>query len=91
MLLELPFPPSINGYWRAYRRGSHCTQIISQKGRDYREEVISLLQSHTEPLRGRLMVKIDLYPPDSVNGMLIITRKGYLMLLLMLRYGRMMN
>jgi crossover junction endodeoxyribonuclease RusA len=64
MRLELPFPPSVNGYWRAFKRGSICTQIIAQKGRDYRDEVVGLLQDHLEPLEQRLMVKVSLYPPD---------------------------
>jgi crossover junction endodeoxyribonuclease RusA len=34
--LTLPWPPSVNGYWRAISRGGHVTQIISQHGRLYR-------------------------------------------------------
>jgi len=39
MDIRLPFPPSVNGYWRAFKRGNICTQIISKKGREYRAAV----------------------------------------------------
>lgn len=35
--LELPMPPSINGYWRAFRG----RQIISEAGREYRKALVS--------------------------------------------------
>ena len=59
---ELPWPPSINGYWRSFRG----RQIISKKGRDYRKESLRLLGVMGltgEKLEGRLSVSITLYPP----------------------------
>ena len=35
----MPFPPSINGYWRTFKN----RQIISKRGRDYRSAAISHL------------------------------------------------
>ena len=59
MILKLPFPPSVNGYWRAFKG----RQIISKKGREYRELVLSMLPQ-MEPMSTRLSVEIDFYPPD---------------------------
>jgi Holliday junction resolvase RusA-like endonuclease len=39
MELQLPFPPSVNQYWRNFRGRT----IISKAGRDYRAEVWSTL------------------------------------------------
>ena len=58
----LPFPPSINGYWRTFRN----RQIISRRGREYREKTITLMKSYgldKERLSGNLSVKLKLYPP----------------------------
>ncbi len=60
--LTLPFPPSVNGYYRAIKRGNICTNILSKKGREYKDIVASLVTPQlTEE---RLMVKVYLYPPD---------------------------
>ena len=59
---ELPYPPSINGYWRTFRN----RQIISKRGRDYRAEAIESMQSlglYNEMLSGRLQVSLTLHPP----------------------------
>ncbi len=58
---ELPFPPSINHYWR--RVGTRT--LISRAGRAFRVCVCSLLAAQgIEPLGGPLAVQIDVYPPD---------------------------
>jgi len=61
MELELPYPPSINHYWR--RIGSRT--LISRSGRVFRAEVFSILNGQRRPkMLGRLEVEVDLYPPD---------------------------
>lgn len=62
----LPFPPSVNGYWRTFVRGKRAAQIISEKGREYREKAQRYLienNLHNENIRDRLQVKIILNPP----------------------------
>lgn len=58
----LPWPPSVNGYWRSFR----SRQIISKKGREYRSHVIASMESlglSGEFISDRLSVEISLYPP----------------------------
>lgn len=58
-LYELPWPPSVNGYWRSFRG----RQIISRRGRDYRDQVQAELAG-TKAMLGRLKISICLHPPD---------------------------
>ena len=59
--LELPFPPSVNHY---YRRVGPRT-LISREGRRFRERVCALLAaSGVRPLSGPLRLEIEVYPPD---------------------------
>jgi crossover junction endodeoxyribonuclease RusA len=62
LTLELPWPPSVNTYWRQFQGRA----IISQKGREYRKHVEALLfVGKLQPLTGRLAVEIMAYPPDN--------------------------
>lgn len=61
MRLWLPFPPSVNHYWR--RVGAKT--LISQQGRVYRTRVCDILRAkQVERVEGRLSVEIWAYPPD---------------------------
>lgn len=58
---ELPYPPSVNHYWR--RVGART--LISRAGRAFRRDVCSLLAARrVQPLDGPLVVLIDVHPPD---------------------------
>ena len=59
--LELPYPPSVNHY---YRHGGRRT-LISREGRRYRERVIAVLAAAgVRPMDGPLELRIEVYPPD---------------------------
>ena len=59
--VELPYPPSINHYWR---RVGHKT-LISREGRRFRASVVAILAAmRLQPLAGDLIVEVELYPPD---------------------------
>lgn len=62
--LILPWPPSVNTYWR--RNGSRY--FVSSKGIKYRDDVISLARSvkleSQFSKNDRLTVSIEAYPPD---------------------------
>ena len=59
----LPWPPSVNTYWRHNRGITH----ISKEGRRYRADVWAIVASQGTnglPLRGPVRVEIHAYPPD---------------------------
>ena len=65
--LELPWPPSMNSYWRAVPRGKIAVNILSAPGRVYREKAVSAAKDAERPegtLTDRLGVCLILRPPD---------------------------
>ena len=59
--LELPYPPSINHYWR--RVGART--LISRGGRAFRQAVCSILAAcGVRPIAGPLVVDVTVFPPD---------------------------
>lgn len=58
MKLVLPYPPSVNHYWR-HARGRH---YVSDEGKAYRKAVADV--APRRKLTGRLEVVIDVLPPD---------------------------
>ncbi|XZE55948.1 RusA family crossover junction endodeoxyribonuclease [Planctomycetaceae bacterium SH139] len=59
--LKLPFPPSVNTYWRHV--GNRV--LVSRKGRQYQATVGSLLnRKNIKAYDGDLIVDIRLIPPD---------------------------
>lgn len=60
----VPWPPSINGYWRTFRN----RQIISKRGREYRECVLAhmdFIDLSGELVSDRVSVEILLNPPTA--------------------------
>jgi crossover junction endodeoxyribonuclease RusA len=61
MTIELPYPPSVNHYWR--RVGART--LISRQGRSFRSDVVRLLEQRgMTPLAGPLDVRLEVHPPD---------------------------
>lgn len=65
--LELPFPPSLNTYWRKVGRRT----LLSAKARAFRLAAVSIVvagraQGHVQkgPLEGNVMAELVLHPPD---------------------------
>lgn len=58
---DLPYPPSVNHYWRMWRG----RMVIGARGRAYRRAVcLALRSAGARPLDGDLCVAIALHPPD---------------------------
>lgn len=59
----LPFPPTVNTYWRKWNN----RMVISQKGREYREAVAEqiILQKKVCHYKKSLRVVIEAYRPDN--------------------------
>lgn len=66
-LLSLPWPPSVNRYWRHPTRGALAgRRFISAEGRAYRECVTAeVLASLRAKQIGRVALVIDAFPPDA--------------------------
>ena len=72
--LNLPWPPSVNAYWRSPNKGPLAGRtLISEKGRAYRTNVLAAVSNHcflthqeARPLIpcARLAVALYAYPPD---------------------------
>lgn len=63
MILVLPFPPSVNGYWRAVGGRN----ILSARGRAYRDAALAVIaaQPHQPfPETARLDVQITFHAPS---------------------------
>lgn len=59
-MLTLPWPPSVNTY---YRRGQHAT-YLSPKGREFKQQVADIVSdAGQQTLTGRLFVSIALSSP----------------------------
>ena len=61
--LTLPWPPSVNKYWRTFQG----RMIISAEGRSYRKAVGDqvLIQRGAKHYAGKLRVQIEAYRPDN--------------------------
>jgi crossover junction endodeoxyribonuclease RusA len=65
--MTLPWPPSVNSYWRHPTRGSLAGRhLISEEGRAYRVSVMEIVLIHRlgKLLTGRLAIQIKASPPD---------------------------
>jgi len=63
VIITLPYPPSINHYWR--RVGPRT--LISREGRTFRKNVCALLGGgapRKPPAGGRIALAMDAFPPD---------------------------
>lgn len=70
MKLVLPFPPSVNTYWRAPNKGSLAGRhLISAKGRQFQSSacaaIIEQLRMLPKPSSSPASVEIILFPPDN--------------------------
>ena len=67
MIINLPFPPTSNSYWRNIVMGGRPRTLISKKGREYTVLVGHVVDNDfgdLAPMDGRLEVIVHLYPPD---------------------------
>lgn len=61
MIFALPYPPSINHYYRRVGRRT----LISREGREYRRAICGLLAGGgSPPITGRIALAMDAFPPD---------------------------
>lgn len=64
MTLHLPWPPSINHYWKHRVIGRRAQIYISKEGTEFKQTVKRLIDEMAlNTLTGRVMVDIALYAP----------------------------
>jgi crossover junction endodeoxyribonuclease RusA len=73
--LVLPWPPSVNGYWRSFRG----RQILSARARQYRVSACAAMLPHlrVQMIEGPVRVTERFYPPDKRVRDMSNYRKGY--------------
>lgn len=59
--IALPYPPSVNHYWRHTRSGRH---YISAEGKAFRAEVLKICRLF-DPFVGAVKIKIEVFYPDN--------------------------
>lgn len=69
MIIELPFPPSLNNYRSALVINGRARLVTSKAGRLYHQAVMEacLVQRVGKPLQGPLACTLDLYPPTNAR------------------------
>lgn len=68
MKLILPYPPSVNTYWRHVVMGRSARVLISKEGRAYRKAVGDAVKGQRAsrmPGSRKLAVKLTAFPPDA--------------------------
>lgn len=76
MTLTLPFPPTVNSYWR--RVGNRT--VLSRRAREYRAAAVAACAEQSAPRLGtaRVRVTVVAYPPDRRRRDLDNLHKGVL-------------
>lgn len=72
MKLTLPFPPSVNGYWRSPNKGaSRGRTLVSERGRAFQAEAIAQvmeqLRRRPKPISTDISVAVVFYPPTKAR------------------------
>lgn len=64
----LPWPPSVNHYWRRVLVSGKPRTLLSKEGREFKQTAVgAVLQQRrgpSAPLSGRLAIAVTLFPPD---------------------------
>lgn len=68
LTIVLPFPPSVNHYWRHVVMGKYVRTLISAAGREFKRKVARALQcqlgGQREPILGHCRLYVALHAPD---------------------------
>lgn len=68
LVYKLPWPPSVNHYWRRVLVSGKPRTLLSKEGREFKQAAVgAVLQQRrgpSAPLSGRLAIAVTLFPPD---------------------------
>ena len=62
--VSLPWPPTVNTYWRHVNKGGTTIVYVAKEGQIYRTAVQGLVATKRKLHTGRLRVEIEAWPPD---------------------------
>jgi crossover junction endodeoxyribonuclease RusA len=65
--VRLPFPPSLNHYYRSAYIGGHVSTYISGDGKAYRNQIVEAWQSVRVTFDGRLAVRVVAVFPNAAQ------------------------
>lgn len=65
LAFDLPWPPSVNTYWRHIIVKRRPRVLISEKGRAYRKAVLCRIGTKHRKIHGRVAVRIEANAPDN--------------------------
>lgn len=61
---NIPYPPSVNRYWRSLVVGGRARVVISRAGREFRERVqMHMIAARAVPMDGPVQVTMLVYRP----------------------------
>lgn len=83
MIIELPFPPTVNTYWRSTATSGRVKVYISDKAKKFRYEAFlaarkSKMIAGVKTYHGPLAVTIELYLPNKIKRDVDNYNKGVL-------------
>ncbi|MCQ9124341.1 RusA family crossover junction endodeoxyribonuclease [Rodentibacter caecimuris] len=61
LTLELPYPPSVNHYWKHTRNGIH---YVTKQGKAY-QSAVGFLAKNIKKFTGKVSLNVEIYPPDN--------------------------
>lgn len=64
IVLALPFPPTMNHYWRHVELHGRRAVLISKSGREFRSRVVRANTGNGDPVRGPIRVTVFVWVPD---------------------------
>ncbi|MDE5878494.1 MAG: RusA family crossover junction endodeoxyribonuclease [Desulfovibrio sp.] len=68
LTIVLPFPPSVNHYWRHVVMGKYVRTLISAAGREFKRKVARAVRiqlgRQPEPIMGNCRLYVALHAPD---------------------------
>ena len=62
--LHLPWPPSVNHYWRSMVIKGSVRLYVSKRGKEYRHSVMCRMKTLRRRFQGSVAVMIEAFPPD---------------------------
>jgi crossover junction endodeoxyribonuclease RusA len=58
--MHLPYPPSVNTYWKSWRG----RVVLSKEGKQYKT-IVKIMTKHVRPIKDNVSLRIAVHPPDN--------------------------